>query len=155
MAAACHLRPCALGDSSSAEASRSVVNRMTWSEIFMINKSANCFAGFTGLLGGLYLYFHSNSLGWLAEGLHSLPNPAATLLVKSAFWCVMSLCLTLCASALLTLGSPETSWQHRLGVIGSIVTLLGVVAYLIGCVYVLILLVEHYAYFLYQGFYFG
>lgn len=121
----------------------------------MINKSASCFAGFISLLGGLYFYFHSNPLGWIAEAFHSLPNPAAALLIKSAFWCVMSLCLTIGAFALLTLNRPEISWQHKLGVVGSIITLLGVVAYLVGCAYLFVLLVEHYAYFLYRGFSFS
>jgi hypothetical protein len=122
-----------------------------WSEILMMKKSVGRFAGFTGLLGGLYLLFNSISLNGLLEVLDTLHNPAATLLIKSAFWCVMSLCLLSGALALLSLYWPETAWQHRLGVAGTVITLLGVAAYLVGCIYLLILLVEYYAYFLHQS----
>jgi hypothetical protein len=149
------LPPLRFSGQAEVAARPSAVSRMTRSEIFMSNKSASCFTGFIVLLGGLYVYSSSNSLDWISEALQGLPNPAAAWLFKSAFWLVMSLCLTGGALALLTLGSPKTSWQHRLGVIGTIVTLLGVLAYLIGCLYVAILLVEHYAFFLYRGFHFG
>jgi hypothetical protein len=152
-AAACRL--CVLADRPKVAARPGAVSRMTRSEIFMNNKSVSCFAGFSILLGGLYFYRSSSSLDWLSQALHGLPNPAAAWLFKSALWLVMSLCLTGGALALLTLGSPKPSWQHRLGVVGTIVTLLGVLAYLIGCLYVVILLVEHYAFFLYREFHFG
>ena len=117
----------------------------------MMNKSVGRFAGFTGMLIGLYLLFNSISLNWLLEMLNTPHNPAATLLIKSAFWCVMSLCLVSGALALLSLYWPETAWQHTLGVAGTVITLLGVAAYLVGSLYLLILLIEYYAYFLQQS----
>jgi hypothetical protein len=124
---------------------------MIWSEILMMNKLVGSFAGFTGLLGGLYFLFNTISLNWLLEGLNTLHNPAAALLIKSSFWCVMSLCLVSGGLALLSLYWPETAWQHKLGVASTVVTLLGVAAYLVGSIYVLILLIEYYAYFLHQS----
>ena len=106
------------------------------------------------MFGGLYLFFNSNSLIWIYEAFNSLPSPAMAWLIKSAFWCLLSLCLMSGTLALLACNRPETSWQHRLGVAGSIVNLLGVVAYLVGCLYVVILQVEDYACHIHQGFYF-
>jgi hypothetical protein len=118
----------------------------------MMSKSASCIAGGVGLLAGLYLFSNSEALNWIVEALHSLPQARAAWFVKPAFWSLMSLCLTSGVLALLTLDRPDTSWQHLLGVIGTVVTLLGLTAYLIGCFYLIILLVERYAYFLSQGF---
>jgi hypothetical protein len=101
-----------------------------------------------------YLLFNFISLNWLLETLNTLHNQPAALLMKAVFPFAISLCLMSVVLAALTLKGPETGWQHTLGVIGTIVMLLSVVACLVIGIYLLIFLIEHYAYFLHHRVYY-
>lgn len=73
------------------------------------------------------------------EKLLGLPTVA---LVKSIFWCVVSLCLVGGTLAVLLIDKAE--WRSVIGVVAVVITAIGVVAYLVGSLYVFIFLSEQY-----------
>jgi len=114
----------------------------------MLNKGGTRQAGITCLAGGLLFLLNYAAFNLLVGRLELLFEPAMAALVKSVFWCVFSLCLVAGSFALLTLNASRARWQNALGVICTIITLLGVVAYVIGSIYVVIFVTEHCADFL-------
>jgi hypothetical protein len=108
-----------------------------------MNKPGKRLAGIAFLAGMMFFFFNYTAINLLLEPLDAMFYPTITSLVKSAFLGIVSLCLVGGALALLTLNGPANKSRNALGFIAVIITLLGVVLYAIGSVYVVASLVEY------------
>src|SRR6185295_10876841 len=107
------------------------------------NKPGKRLAGIAFLAGGLFFLLNYAAINLLLEPLDAMFHPAITSLAKWAFLGIVSLCFVGGALALLTLEAPARNSRNALSAIAVIITLLGVMLYAAGSIYVVASLVEY------------
>lgn len=101
----------------------------------MKNMSATCAAGFIGMIGGLLFSFYFVGINLLLELFNSPFGTQTVSAIKMILVSVVCICLAISLIGLLTSGIG-TGWEKGSGIIGTLISILGLTSYAVGSIYI-------------------